>query len=114
MNKGDLAYLAGRRAGARRLRELARKNQPQRHRGTEIFWKDATRELPDDDMTVLLALNDGEVWTGFREAGVWRFVSADPVDQDGQTRVTHWADFPAPPSVSQSLCGKKTSTNTPT
>lgn len=62
-----------------------------------IVWKDATKELPDDDMAVLIALSDGEVWTGFHDAGEWRFVSADPVDQGDGTTVTHWADFPAPP-----------------
>jgi len=58
-----------------------------------VFWVDARSELPDDDMTVLLALDDGEVWTGFMDDGVWRYVSADAIE----ATVTHWADFPAPP-----------------
>lgn len=58
-----------------------------------VFWVDARRELPDDDMTVLLALDDGEVWTGFMDAGIWRYVSADAIE----STVTHWAEFPDPP-----------------
>jgi hypothetical protein len=58
-------------------------------------WKRCADELPDDDMTVLLALADGEVWTGFRDAGKWRYVSADLIEIE----VTDWMDFPAPPGV---------------
>lgn len=57
-------------------------------------WKRCADELPDEDTTVLIALEDGEVWTGFLDAGVWRYVSADPVD----VKVTHWMDFPEPPT----------------
>lgn len=58
-----------------------------------VTWIDATAELPDHEMTVLVALADGEVWTGFHEAGEWRYVSADNIE----TPVTHWAEFPLPP-----------------
>jgi hypothetical protein len=54
---------------------------------------DTSKQLPDDDMTVLIALDDGEVWTGFMDSGVWRYVSADAIEGT----VTHWAAFPAPP-----------------
>jgi len=60
---------------------------------------DATVELPDEDITVLVALADGEVWTGFRDAGEWRYVSADLIE----ARVTHWAEFPEPPTQSPAL-----------
>jgi hypothetical protein len=63
-----------------------------------VVWKDAKEELPDEDLTVLMALSDGEVWTGFLDAGEWRFVSADPVDQGDGTCVTHWADLPPHPN----------------
>ena len=55
----------------------------------------AADQFPDDDLTVLLALEDGEVWTGFRDAGVWRYVSADLIE----ARVTHWSEFPEPPEI---------------
>ena len=60
-----------------------------------IQWVPAADIVPDDDLTVLIALDDGEVWTGFRDAGVWRYVSADKVE----ATVTHWAEFPAPPEA---------------
>src|SRR5688572_23936764 len=65
---------------------------------SEVVWINADVELPDDEMTVLMALSDGEVWTGFRDAGEWRYVSADPVDQGNGTKVLFWAAFPEPPN----------------
>ena len=59
-----------------------------------VTWVDASVTLPDDEMTVLLVLECGEVWTGFHEAGEWRYVSADPITE----KVTFWAEFPAPPA----------------
>lgn len=56
-------------------------------------WISVADRLPDDDLTVLIALADGEVWTGFMDAGDWRYVSADLVGIE----VTHWMDFPEPP-----------------
>lgn len=61
---------------------------------TTIEWKDASDELPDDDMTVLVALADGEVWTGFLDAGRWCYTSGDPI----YNPVRYWADFPDPPT----------------
>lgn len=37
-------------------------------------WVAAAERLPDDDMTVLIALDDGEVWTGYRDGDDWRDV----------------------------------------
>lgn len=59
---------------------------------TSITWIPTASALPDDDMTVLIAV-DGEPWTGFRDAGQWRYVSADPVEGV----VSHWAEFPEVP-----------------
>ncbi len=60
-----------------------------------INWIDASVELPDAEMTVLLALSDGEVWAGFHDGDDgWRYVSADKIES---VTVTHWAEFPAPP-----------------
>lgn len=58
-------------------------------------WIDARTTLPDDDMTVHVARDDGEVWTGFRDSGIWRYVSADPIGVE----VTHWMEFPDPPEA---------------
>ena len=59
----------------------------------QLFWRPVDQEMPDDDETVLLHLESGEVWTGFRDASVWRFVSADKIEEE----VLHWAPFPHPP-----------------
>lgn len=61
----------------------------------QIIWKRCSDELPDDDNTVLLALIDGEVCTGFRDAGIWRDVTAAKIPVD----VTAWAQFPDAPSL---------------
>lgn len=57
-------------------------------------WTPTTDRLPDDDQCVLIAMEDGEVWTGFHADDRWFYVSADPVGSP----VTHWADFPPPPT----------------
>ena len=59
----------------------------------QILWRSPKEELPDDDQAVLLHLDDGEVWTSFRDGKAWRYVSADRID----ARVLHWAPFPEPP-----------------
>ncbi len=56
-------------------------------------WTPTTERLPDDEQTVLIVTDDGEVWTGYHEADAWFYVSGDQV---GLT-VTHWMDFPEPP-----------------
>jgi hypothetical protein len=60
-----------------------------------IQWIDASKQLPDPAATVLLALPDGEVWTGFHIDGEWRFVSADLIESPP----LYWAAFPEPPQV---------------
>jgi hypothetical protein len=57
-----------------------------------VRWVSVDDELPDDEMTVILAV-DGEPWTGFRENGNWLYVSADPISGT----VTHWCEFPEVP-----------------
>jgi len=60
-------------------------------------WVDVRETMPDDEMTVLIALSDGEVWTGFHAENAWRHVSADLVDQGSGTTVTHWMHLAAGP-----------------
>jgi hypothetical protein len=58
-------------------------------------WVATASALPDDEQTVLIALSDDEVWTGFHDGDDgWRYVSADPVG----VAVTHWMPFPEPPA----------------
>ena len=61
-----------------------------------IHWIPVTEALPDDELSVLLALSDGEVEPGFHEAGEWFFLSAGSAEE-GHVRLTHWAHYPASP-----------------
>lgn len=74
-----------------------------RESGAGGGWIGVEEDRPDDDITVLIALSDGEVWTGFLDAGQWRFESADPVE----TPVTHWMHFPPPPARSPLQRGER-------
>lgn len=56
-------------------------------------WTPADKALPDDELTVLIALDDGEVWTGFMDAGEWRYVTGDPM----AAKVLYWMNLPEPP-----------------
>jgi len=60
-----------------------------------ITWIDPTTEYPDDGDTVLLALADGEIWIGYRDADTWRDANADRLT----IPVTHWADLPKHPNA---------------
>lgn len=46
------------------------------------------------DAAVLIAMDDGEIWTGYMEGEQWHYVSSEPITS---ARITHWMDFPAPP-----------------
>lgn len=60
-------------------------------------WIDAAQQLPDNECTVLMALDNGEVWCGYHEAGLWHDVSA--IDEEGfEGRITHWMHLPEPPA----------------
>ena len=63
---------------------------------SKIEWREAASALPDEEMTVLISLSDGEVWTGFVDAGEWRYVSGDRIEGSW---VMDWAEFPEPPAV---------------
>jgi hypothetical protein len=64
---------------------------------SSITWHPATTP-PDTDITVLVHIADGEVWTGFLDADTWRYVSGGSVEAP----VLHWADFPQPPQSKKS------------
>lgn len=56
-------------------------------------WIPVTARLPDDELTVLIALKDSDepVWLGYHDAEGW--FSADAMPQI----VTHWQPIPEPP-----------------
>jgi hypothetical protein len=58
-------------------------------------WTPIAKGLPDADITVLMALDDGEVWPGYLDGDVWRYVTSDPIG----ARVTHWVDLPEAPAA---------------
>lgn len=64
---------------------------------TSLQWIDVNENLPDDDVCVLIALDDGEVWTGYMDGDDWRYVSGDEM----ASKVTHWMHIPAHPKAGQ-------------
>jgi hypothetical protein len=60
-----------------------------------LVWTKAASALPDDDILVLIALVDGEVWPAVRDYGRWIYVSGAEVRQN----VTHWMHLPAAPGA---------------
>jgi hypothetical protein len=60
-----------------------------------VDWNLVASGLPDDGMLVLVALNDNDVWTGYRDGDIWRYADAMPIKVE---HVTHWAHMPAHPS----------------
>jgi hypothetical protein len=62
---------------------------------TATDWKPVAQGLPDDDVLVLIALNDDDVWAGYRDGDLWRYVDAMPITTE---RVTHWMHLPAYPA----------------
>lgn len=67
------------------------------HTNTKIAvdWQPVAGALPDDSTLVLIALNDDDVWTGYRDGDIWRYADAMPIVSE---RVTHWARMPDPPT----------------
>lgn len=64
----------------------------------EVEWIPVGAKLPDADTTVLLALDDKEVWLGYLDADAWRDVSSTPICA---ARVTHWMHVPEAPATPQ-------------
>lgn len=62
----------------------------------EKLWTPVRTKLPDDSLLVLLALNDDDVWPGYRDGDIWRYADAMPIKVE---RVTHWMHLPTPPTA---------------
>lgn len=60
----------------------------------EKQWTPVETQLPDDGLLVVIALNDDDVWTGFRDGEIWRYADGMPVTNE---RVTDWMRMPTPP-----------------
>lgn len=61
-----------------------------------VTWINVGAALPDDSTLVLLALNDDDVWPGYRDGDTWRYVDAMAITVE---RVTHWTHLPAAPGA---------------
>ena len=62
---------------------------------TRSPWTDqASGQLPDDEITVLVALDDGDVWPAYRDADKWIYVTGDPIES---SRVLYWMHMPQHP-----------------
>lgn len=59
-------------------------------------WIPVAERLPDDEITVLIALkhDDEPVWLGFHDESGWYSVDATPL----RDRVTHWKPMPEGPN----------------
>ena len=63
---------------------------------TAINWISVADQLPDDDMTVLIADTENDVTLGFHDGDAgWRYCNAERVGDP----VTHWAELPDSPNV---------------
>ena len=77
-------HIAGLTSAARKLEQECEK-----------AWTPVAEGMPDDELLVLIAVNDDDVWTGYRLAGTWRYVDGFPIENE---RVTHWMPMPALPT----------------
>lgn len=61
-----------------------------------IEWKRPADEMPDDEITVLLAFADGDVTLGYHD-GCWRNMEGLPYGTKDEPRA--WADVPEAPKA---------------
>lgn len=57
-----------------------------------VVWHPTAADPPADDLVVLTAAEDGEVWPGFKLGDQWYDIDATP-----QPAPRFWANFPEPP-----------------
>ena len=62
-----------------------------------MSWIPVTERLPDDELTVLVALADSDepVWLGYHDADGWYYIDGAPADEN----VTHWQPMPEGPAA---------------
>jgi hypothetical protein len=58
-------------------------------------WTSVETALPDEELIVLFALDDREVWLGCLTDDGWIEMNGEPIDAN---RVTHWMHMPAHPA----------------
>ncbi len=70
------------------------------NRDFSMNWIPSSTALPDDETLVLLALSDGEVWTGYRDGDAWRYVDGSIIES---ATVTHWMHLPPAPKAAEAV-----------
>jgi hypothetical protein len=60
---------------------------------TNTPWIPTTEGQLDDDITVLMALSNNEVWPGYRSDGQWFFITSDPCSETP----SHFSEMPRHP-----------------
>jgi len=60
----------------------------------QLAWRAVDEDLPDDELTVLVATPDGAepVFLGYKDGECWRSVHGE------QIKVSHWLPLPEPPT----------------
>ena len=61
-------------------------------------WHHVSETLPDSDIVVLAALDDGEVWPAYLDEK-WLYVTGDPIRP---SRVLYWCHMPEHPDAKKS------------
>jgi hypothetical protein len=69
---------------------------------SRVMWRDPAEIMPDDEIAVLIALDDGTVTEAWHEDGRWHLddrlsFSATPAASDRSPRVMTWAEMPDHP-----------------
>ena len=57
-------------------------------------WRKPEEALPDPDIEVMVATDNGEVLPAFHDDECWRDLTAMPIS----AQVTHWTDYPKHPT----------------
>ena len=66
------------------------------------LWIPVERELPDDEMTVLVATSTEEVFAAYHVDGTWFYAQRTAIEPERELRmpVTHWQPLPEAPMTS--------------
>ena len=70
-------------------------------------WRSVDEDMPDDDQTVLVHTQEGEVWSAYFDAGQWRDESGAQIkgqwlnENSDQllSPIVHWMPYPKPPEL---------------
>lgn len=69
---------------------------------SRVMWRDPSEIMPDDDITVLIALDEGTVTEAWKDGSYWRLENSlsfpvVPRSEEAVPRVMAWAQMPEHP-----------------